>query len=81
MTASMNQALIADSVEADLETIARVGRGKRDLILIAALVGVGGLIAAVAVGFRGSDVMRSADAITAPVPPAAWKLAPSPTRP
>ena len=77
----MNPALIAESVEADLEKIAAVGRGKRDLILIAAIFVVGGLIAAVAVGFRGNDVARSADAITAPVPPTAWKLAPSPTKP
>ena len=77
----MNQALTADSVEADLEKIAKVGRGKRDLILIAAIFVMGGLIAAVAVGFRGSDVARSADAITAPVPPEAWKLAPGPTKP
>ena len=77
----MNPALIEDGVEADLKKIAKVGRGKRDLILIAALVGVGGLIAAVAVGFRGSDVARSADAMTAPVPPAAWKVAPKSTKP
>jgi len=77
----MNPALTADGVEADLKKIAKVGRGKRDLFLIAALVVVGGLIAAVAVGFRGSDFARSADAMTAPVPPAAWKLAPSPTKP
>lgn len=77
----MIPALIADSVEADLEKITKVGRGKRDLILIAAIVVVGGLLAAVAFGFRGSDFARSADAMTAPVPPAAWKLAPSPTKP
>ncbi len=77
----MNPALIADSVEADFQKIAKVGRGKRDLFLIAAIFVVGGLLAAVAVGFRGSDVARSADAITAPVPPDAWKLAPSPTKP
>ena len=77
----MNPALTADSVEADLEKIAKVGRGKRDLILIAAFFVVGGLLAAVAVGFRGNDVARSADAITAPVPPDTWKLAPSPTSP
>ena len=78
---SMNPAPIADTVEADLEKIAKVGRGKRDLILIAALVGLGGLLGAVAAGFRGSDVTRSADAMTAPVPPAAWKLAPRPAQP
>ena len=80
-TVSMNPALIADSAEADLEKIAKVGRGKRDLILIAALAGVGGLLGAVAAGFRGSDVTRSADAMTAPVPPAAWKLGPRSTKP
>jgi len=77
----MNPALIADSVEADFEKIAKVGRGKRDLLLIAAIFVVGGLIAAVAVGFRGKDVARSADAITAPVPPDTWKLGTSPTKP
>ena len=77
----MNQALIANGVEGDLRKIAKVGRGKRDLILIAALVGAGGLIAAIAVGFRGSNVARSADAMTAPAPPAAWKVAPSSTKP
>ena len=77
----MNPALIADGVEADFEKIAKVGRGKRDLLLIAALFVVGGLLAAVAVGFRGNDVVRSADAITAPVPPETWKLGPSPTKP
>jgi hypothetical protein len=77
----MNQALIANGVEADLEKIVKVGRRKRDLILIAAIVGVGGLIAALAVGFRGSDVARSADAMTAPAPPAAWKVAPKSTKP
>jgi hypothetical protein len=77
----MNPVLIADSVEADFEKIAKVGRGKRDLLLIAAIFAVGGLLAAVAVGFRGSDVVRGADAITAPVPPETWKLAPSPTKP
>jgi hypothetical protein len=77
----MNQTLVAGSVEADLAKIAKVGRGKRDLILIAALVGVGGLLAAVAVGFRGSNVARSADAMTSPVPPAAWKVGPGSTKP
>ena len=77
----MNPALIADSVEADFETIVKVGRGKRDLFLITAIFVVGGLLAAVAVGFRGNDVARSADAITAPVPPDTWKLGPSPTKP
>ena len=77
----MNQALIANGVEADLKKIAKVGRGKRDLILIAALVGAGGLIAAIALGFHGSDVARSADAMTAPAPPAVWKVAPRATKP
>jgi hypothetical protein len=56
-------------VEADLKKIAKVGRGKRDLVLIAALVVVAGLIGAVWVGFRGSHVSRSAAAMTVPVPP------------
>jgi hypothetical protein len=77
----MNPALIADGVETDLKKIAKVGRGKRDLILIAAVIAVSGLIAAVAVGFHGTDVARSADAMTAPAPPAAWKVAPRSTKP
>ena len=81
MIASMNQALIANGPEADLKKIGKVGRGRRDLILIAALVGVGGLIAAIAIGFHGTDVARSADAMTAPVPAAVWKVAPSATKP
>jgi hypothetical protein len=39
------------------------------------------LLAAVAVGFRGSNVARSADAMTSPVPPAAWKVGPGSTKP
>ena len=45
----MNHALIANGVEADLKKIAKVGRGKRDLILIAAIIAVGGIVAAIAV--------------------------------
>ena len=77
----MNPALTANGIEADLKKIGAVGRGKRDLILIAALVGVGGLIAAVAVGFHVTDVGRSADAMTAPAPPAAWNVAAKATKP
>ncbi len=77
----MDQALIANGVEADLKKIAKVGRGKRDLTVIAALVGAGGLIAAIALGFHGSNVARSADAMTAPAPPAVWKVAPGATKP
>ena len=77
----MNQTLTTNTVEADLEKIAKVGRGKRDLLLITALVGVAGLIAAIVVGFRGRDVARSADAMTAPVPQAASKVAPTSTKP
>ncbi len=75
----MNPALTANGVEADLKKIANVGRGKRDLLLIAAVLGVGGLIAAIAVGFRGSDVARSADAMTTPVSSATWKFVPRAT--
>jgi uncharacterized protein YciW len=78
---SMTQALIANGVETDLKKIAKVGRGKRDLILIAAIIGIGGFVAAIAVGFRGSNVARSADAMTAPAPPAVWKVAPRSTKP
>lgn len=77
----MNQALTANGVGADLKKIAKVDRGKRDLILIAAMIGVGGLVASIAVGFRGSNVARSADAMTAPAPPAVWKVTPSSTKP
>jgi hypothetical protein len=71
------------SVEADLRKIAKVGRGTRDLILIAALVCVAGLIALVAGGFRsgGSNVSRGAEAITAPIPPAAWHVPTPPAKP
>jgi len=75
LTVGMDQALVANGVEAELKKIGRVGRGKRDLILIAALVGLVGLIASIAVGFRGSDVGRSADAMTAPAPTPVWKTA------
>lgn len=77
----MNPALTANGVEADLKKIGEVGRRKQDLILIAALVGVGGLIAAVAVGFHGTNVARSADAMTAPAPPAASYVVPRATTP
>ena len=77
----MNPTLAADGVQADLKKIGEVGRGKQDLILIAALVGVGGLIAAVAFGFRGTDVSRSADALTAPAPSGASYVVPRATRP
>lgn len=77
----MDQAFIANGVEVDLKKIAKVGRGKRDLILIAAFIGVGGVVAAIAVGFRGSNVARSADAMTAPAPTAVWKVAPRSTTP
>jgi hypothetical protein len=66
-----------NGIEEDLKKVAKVGRGKRDLILIAALVGAAGLIGVVAIGFRGSHVSRSADAMTAPIPPPASQVAPS----
>jgi hypothetical protein len=77
----MNPALTADGVEADLKKIDEVGRRKQDLILMAALVGVGGLIAAVAVGFHSADVARGADAMTAPAPSGAAYVVPRATRP
>jgi hypothetical protein len=58
-----------NGVEADLKKIAKVGRGKRDLILVAALVVVGGLIGLVGVGFHGTQVSRSAAAMTIPATP------------
>jgi hypothetical protein len=69
----------ASSVEADLKKIVKVGRGKRDLILIAALVVVAILIGAVWFGFRGSHVSRSADAITIPGSPAVPRTVPRAT--
>jgi len=81
LTVGMSQAPIANGPEADLKKIRKVGRGRRDLILIAALVGVGGLIAALAIGFHGTNVARSADAMTAPVPTAVWKVAPTAPKP
>jgi hypothetical protein len=77
----MDQALATNGVEADLKKIGRVGRGKRDLVLVAAVVGVVGLIASLAVGFHGSDVARSADAMTAPAPTPVWKTASGSTKP
>jgi len=56
-----------NGVEGDLKKIRRVGRGKRDLILAAALVAVGIVIGAVWSGFRGSHVSQGAAAMTAPV--------------
>jgi len=58
------------SIEGDLKKIARVGRGRRDLILVAALVAVGIVIGAVWVGFRGSHVSQGAAAMTARASPA-----------
>jgi hypothetical protein len=77
----MDNTLTTNGVEGDLKKIAKVGRGKRDLILIAAFVGVAGLIAWVAGGFRGTDVSRGAEAMTAPVPPAQWHGPTPPTKP
>ena len=72
VTTRMDQTLTTNGVEADLAKIAKVGRSKRDLILVAAVLGLGGLIALVAGGFRGKDVSQGAEAMTAPVPPATW---------
>jgi hypothetical protein len=68
----MENTLRTSDVERELRKITKVGRGKRDLTLVAALVGVAALIAVVAFGFRGSHVARSADAMTAPVPAGEW---------
>jgi Kef-type K+ transport system membrane component KefB len=59
---------ISSGVEADLKKLTKVGRGKRDLILITALVVVAVLIGVVWAGFRGNHVSRSAAAMAAPVP-------------
>jgi hypothetical protein len=77
----MNAVQTSSSIEADLKKIAKVGRGKRDLILAAALVVVAILIGAVWFGFRGSQVARSAAAMTVPVPPAVPRAARPPTTP
>jgi hypothetical protein len=62
----------SSGVEADLKKIAKVGRGRRDLILVVALVVVAGVIGVVVAGFRGREVSRSAAAMAiphAPTPP------------
>lgn len=80
------RALVSDlqpstSIDADLKKIAKVGRGKRDLVLIAGLVVVVLLIGAVWFAFRGSHVTRSAAAMTVPVLPSTPQAAPRPTTP
>ena len=62
----MNHDQTSRGVEGDLKKIQRVGRGKRDLILVAALVVVGILIGTVWRGFRRSHVSQSAAAMTVP---------------
>ena len=77
----MNHDQTADSVEGELKKIQRVGRGKRDLILIAGLVVVGMLIGTVWLGFRGSHVSQSAAAMTVPVTRAGANVVPRSTTP
>jgi Kef-type K+ transport system membrane component KefB len=71
----------SSGVEADLNRIERVGRGKRDLVLIAAVVVVAILIGAVWFGFRGSHVSQSAAAMTVPAPRVGANVVPRPTKP
>jgi hypothetical protein len=66
----MNDDQTSSAVEGDLKKIERVGRGKRDFVLVGALVVVGILIGTVWFGFRGSHVSQSAAAMTVPVAPA-----------
>lgn len=77
----MNQNQTSSGVEGDLDKIKRVGRGKRDLILVAALVVVGILIGTVWLGFRGSHVSQSAAAMAVPASPAGTKVVPKSTTP
>ena len=77
----MSDTLAPNDIKADLEKISKVGRGKRDLILIAALVVAAAVIGAVAFGFRGNHVSRSAEAMAVPVPAAASQAAPRATKP
>ncbi|HEY4187435.1 MAG TPA: hypothetical protein VGP07_20330 [Polyangia bacterium] len=70
----MNHDQTSSVVEEDLKKIKRVGRGKRDLILVAAVVVVGLLIGTVWFGFRGSHVSQSAAAMTVPVPPVGTRV-------
>jgi len=75
----MSQEHTPSGVEGDLKKIKRVGRGKRDVILAAALVVVGIVIGAVWFGFRGSHVLQSSAAMTAPVPPSGAAVVPRAT--
>jgi hypothetical protein len=77
----MNHDKTSSGVEGELEQIKRVGRGKRDLILGAALVVVGILIGTVWFGFRGSHVSQSAAAMTVPASSAATHVIPRATTP
>jgi hypothetical protein len=77
----MNHDRTSSGIEGDLKRIERVGRGKRDLILIAAVVVVAILIGTVWFGFRGSHVSQSAAAMTVPVSRAGDNVVPRSTRP
>jgi hypothetical protein len=77
----MSQEQPPSSVEGDLKKIKKVGRGKRDVILAAALVVVGIVIGAVWFGFRGSHVPESSAAMTVPVSPSRATVVPRSTRP
>lgn len=77
----MNHDQTSSGVEGDLKKIQRVGRGKRDLILVAALVVVGILIGTVWRGFRRSHVSQSAAAMTVPVSRDGTNIVPRSTTP
>jgi hypothetical protein len=77
----MSEDQAARGIDEDLKKIAKVGRGKRDVILIAALVVVAVLIAVVWFGFRGSHVSQGAAALTVPGEPAVPKNVPRATTP
>lgn len=77
----MSDTLAPNDIKADLAKINKVGRGKRDLILVAALVVVAAVIVAVGFGFRGNHVSRSAEAMVVPVPVAASQTAARATKP
>jgi hypothetical protein len=58
----------SSDVKTDLKKLKKVGRGKRELILAAAVAGVMALIAVLVLAFHGGHIRRDAAAMTVPVP-------------
>ena len=77
----MTRERTSPGVEGDLEKIMRIGRGKRDLILVVAVAVLAVVIGAVWFGFRGSQVSRSSAAMTVPIPPSGTNVVPRSTTP